>query len=91
MVMARRDAKYTMMHIEKLDKIPFTVAEPPSTEWLIHGYITLPVQHSHFNTVYSITRYADMKRWEMGTYKSTVNYCADLEARMGPLKFRSAV
>ncbi|KAJ1130735.1 hypothetical protein NDU88_009085 [Pleurodeles waltl] len=38
-LMAKMEATYVMLNIEKLEKLTFTVAEILSAEWLIHGVI----------------------------------------------------
>ncbi|KAJ1106917.1 hypothetical protein NDU88_004315 [Pleurodeles waltl] len=49
-LMAKKEATYVMLNIEKLEKLPFTVAEIPSAEWLIHGVINLPYSTLQFTS-----------------------------------------
>ncbi|KAJ1181614.1 hypothetical protein NDU88_006819 [Pleurodeles waltl] len=46
---AKRKARFTLLQVEKLDKLPFTVAESPSTIWLLHGIINLPFSTFRFS------------------------------------------
>ncbi|XP_078528634.1 uncharacterized protein LOC144806060 [Lissotriton helveticus] len=41
-MLSMRDATFSMLHIEKLESLPFSVAEVTAATWLIHGVITLP-------------------------------------------------
>ncbi|KAJ1135287.1 hypothetical protein NDU88_001727 [Pleurodeles waltl] len=49
-LMAKKEATYVMLNIEKLERLPFTVAEIPSAEWLIHGVINLPISTLQFTS-----------------------------------------
>ncbi|KAJ1171928.1 hypothetical protein NDU88_003785, partial [Pleurodeles waltl] len=49
-LMAKKEATYVMLNIEKLEKLPFTVAEIPSAEWLIHRVINLPISTLQFTS-----------------------------------------
>ncbi|KAJ1100120.1 hypothetical protein NDU88_005209 [Pleurodeles waltl] len=42
-LMAKKEVTYHMLNIEKIERLPFTVVEIPSAEWLIHGVINLPI------------------------------------------------
>ncbi|XP_078521698.1 uncharacterized protein LOC144790946 [Lissotriton helveticus] len=41
-LLSMRDASFSMLHIERLESLPFSVAEASAATWLIHGLITLP-------------------------------------------------
>lgn len=60
-VMAMKDASYTMLHIEKLEQLPFTVAETHSAAWFIHGVIWLPILMFQFT--------ACLKHFSVGRYE----------------------
>ncbi|KAJ1180193.1 hypothetical protein NDU88_005415 [Pleurodeles waltl] len=47
-LMAKKEATYVILNIEKLEQLPFTVAEIPSAEWLIHRVINLPISTLQF-------------------------------------------
>ncbi|KAJ1108578.1 hypothetical protein NDU88_005954, partial [Pleurodeles waltl] len=49
-LMVKKEATYLMLNIEKLEKLPFSVAEIPSAEWLIHGVINLPISTLQFTS-----------------------------------------
>ncbi|KAJ1126722.1 hypothetical protein NDU88_005128 [Pleurodeles waltl] len=49
-LMAKKEATYVMLNIEKLEKLPFTAAEIASAGWLIHGVINLPMSTLQFTS-----------------------------------------
>ncbi|KAJ1154556.1 hypothetical protein NDU88_007305 [Pleurodeles waltl] len=61
-LMAKKEATYVMLNIEKLEKLPFTVAEIPSAEWLIHGVINLPISTLQFT---SCLKHIPVGRYEL--------------------------
>ncbi|KAJ1147055.1 hypothetical protein NDU88_013302 [Pleurodeles waltl] len=59
--MAKREASFTLLQVEKLDKLPFTVAESPSTIWLLHSIINLPISTFRFSSC--------LKHLQVGRYE----------------------
>lgn len=61
-IIAAKDATYTMLNIEHLEKLPFTVVETPSADWIIHGFISLPISTFHFKSC--------LKHFQVGRYEA---------------------
>ncbi|XP_078514085.1 uncharacterized protein LOC144773106 [Lissotriton helveticus] len=61
-IMAEKDATYSMLNIEHLEKLPFTVVETPSADWIIHGLISLPISTFHFRSC--------LKHFQVGRYEA---------------------
>ncbi|XP_069094353.1 uncharacterized protein [Pleurodeles waltl] len=61
-LMAKKEATYVMLNIEKLEKLPFTVAEIPSAEWLIHGVNNMPISTLQFT---SCLKHIPVGRYEL--------------------------
>ncbi|XP_078515021.1 uncharacterized protein LOC144773783 [Lissotriton helveticus] len=60
-MLSMRDASFSMIHIERLESLPFSVAEATAATWLIHGLITLPFALYKFT---NCMRYITIGRYE---------------------------
>ncbi|XP_078512423.1 uncharacterized protein LOC144772146 [Lissotriton helveticus] len=60
-MLSMRDASFSTLHIEKLESLPFSVAEAAAATWLIHGVIMLPFALYKFT---NCMRYIAIGRYE---------------------------